>query len=229
MNLPRSGHKRTLALLFLLASGMAQSASFDCAKARSDTEKRICADPAVSRLDSELALVYRDTMAGVAHKGALKGWQKQWLWSTRDDCADAACLGLAYAARIAELRGHTRAGAAAGGVSGRYERHYRNKPDKTATIDVFALPGNRVRVLGSAHWQSANPDNVNIGDISGVATLDKKVLRYRDGNGDREGEIGCMLTLTFAGDALTVSDDNRRCGGHNVTFDGAYRRASGSK
>ncbi|MES3023559.1 MAG: lysozyme inhibitor LprI family protein [Pseudomonadota bacterium] len=222
MNPFRFGRQHAPALLLLLAGGLAQAASFDCAKARSDTEKRICADPAVSQLDGELALAYRDTLAAARHKAALKGWQKQWLVAVRDNCADAACLKRAYADQITELREHRQAVAAGGGVSGRYDRQYENKVDKTGTIEVFALLNGRVRLVGSALWYGINPDNVHVGEINGVARLDKNVLQYRDG----DDEYSCKLTISFSADALRVSGDNGHCGGHNVTFDDAYRRAA---
>lgn len=65
---------RLLACLALLAaifpaSFGALAASFDCGKARSYAEKTICADPALSALDDELAVIYVRAKAKIAASG----------------------------------------------------------------------------------------------------------------------------------------------------------------
>ncbi len=55
-------------MVLALAHGPARAASFDCAKARTKVEKLICADPQLSRQDSELAAAYGE---------ALKVWDGQ--------------------------------------------------------------------------------------------------------------------------------------------------------
>jgi uncharacterized protein YecT (DUF1311 family) len=82
-----------------------EAASFDCRKAASTVEKQICADPAASRLDEELAREYLATSRGSEAGGALKAAQLAWLKHTRNACVDAACLREAYEARIDALRG----------------------------------------------------------------------------------------------------------------------------
>ena len=42
-------------LLLIAVAGPASAASFDCGKARTKVEKLICADPQLSRQDSDLA------------------------------------------------------------------------------------------------------------------------------------------------------------------------------
>ncbi|GAB7537557.1 lysozyme inhibitor LprI family protein [Burkholderia sp. 3C] len=77
----------------------ARAASFDCAQAATPTEKRICADPQLSRQDETLRDLY-------ARAPATPDWradQRAWL-ATRDACADDACLRNAYADRLVVLR-----------------------------------------------------------------------------------------------------------------------------
>jgi hypothetical protein len=57
--------------------------------------------------------------------------------------------------------------------------------------------------------------NVNIGELDGVARVDKDTLRYED-------EF-CKVTLRLQGGGLQA-EDNYGCGGHNVTFGGEYRK-----
>jgi len=86
----------------------AAAASFDCAKASAEIEKRICESPKVSALDSELARAYKEARAeagknGMPGKEALLAAQKAWL-SDRDSCTSVGCLERAYNARITVLR-----------------------------------------------------------------------------------------------------------------------------
>ena len=81
----------------------ASAASFDCAKAATPTEKRICSDATLSRLDEQLDDAYRTAQRRTESRTALRDAQRRWLASRRDACTDAACLRAAYEVRIAEL------------------------------------------------------------------------------------------------------------------------------
>jgi glucose/arabinose dehydrogenase/uncharacterized protein len=81
----------------------ATAASFDCAKARTSTEKRVCADATLSRLDEQLDDAYRSAQRRVESRIALRDAQRTWLSTRRDVCADATCLRAAYLARIEAL------------------------------------------------------------------------------------------------------------------------------
>jgi uncharacterized protein YecT (DUF1311 family) len=65
----------------LAALSTAHAASFDCAKATSAAEKLICATPALSSLDEELAKAYKTLREELDPKGQalLKESQKRWL------------------------------------------------------------------------------------------------------------------------------------------------------
>lgn len=219
-----------LFIAMLLLSAVARqsaAAGFDCAKAVSQSERLICADPALSRLDDQLVLAYRSALGKGAGREAVRRWQKTWLFSVRDACADAACLAKTYTAHIAELREHSQLKAEEQADSGSYVRYFRGEPDRhEAAIDVFALRDKRVRLVGSAVWVgNAATGNVNTGEINGVFRFDGKLVHYREADGDD----GCRLILRFADEKLIVSDDNLRCGGMNVSFNGEYRRVGGFK
>ncbi|QBQ39200.1 DUF1311 domain-containing protein [Pseudoduganella plicata] len=67
----------------------------------------ICAQPALSALDGELAKAYEAARRSGRHPGLL-AQQRAWLADVRDRCTDAACLRAAYTTRIAALRGGER-------------------------------------------------------------------------------------------------------------------------
>jgi uncharacterized protein len=103
--------KFLLALLTLVPL-LAWSADFDCHQASGPTERAICADAELSRLDAQLAQTYRDALQANAKdhiQGNRRGLireQKNWLTYVRNVCADAACLRAAYQARIELLQKH---------------------------------------------------------------------------------------------------------------------------
>ena len=76
-----------------------QAASFDCAKASSKTEKAICNNPELSKLDEKMADAYK---AAVAVDKNTKASQIAWIKETAK-CADEACMIASYNKRIAEL------------------------------------------------------------------------------------------------------------------------------
>lgn len=79
------------------------AASFDCAKAQTAIEKRVCSDATLSRLDEQLADAYRSAQRRAESRTALRDAQRRWLKQRRDVCTDTACLRAAYLARIEAL------------------------------------------------------------------------------------------------------------------------------
>lgn len=79
------------------------AASFDCAKAAAPIEKLICADETTSKLDADLAGVYKAVMEKAENTDVLKQQQRAWLKVKRNACNDAACLAQVYQVRISEL------------------------------------------------------------------------------------------------------------------------------
>ncbi len=83
----------------------AQAASFDCAKAGTNTEKLICSNPKISKLDDELGKAYQEALskANEEQKQRLVVEQKHWLKQTRNICTDESCFKQAYSSRLAAL------------------------------------------------------------------------------------------------------------------------------
>lgn len=92
--------------------------SFDCAKASAPIEHAICADPALARLDAELAARYTEALAKTADADALRATQRAWaderaaacgiLPGADDDVPNFddthfSCLKDLYTSRIAEI------------------------------------------------------------------------------------------------------------------------------
>lgn len=93
------------ALLLGGAAAPAQAASFDCAVARSNAEKLICGDPALSALDDALAKAFADAVAVVQHPVALREDEREWIVQERDSAPDAQAMRTAYQNRIDALKG----------------------------------------------------------------------------------------------------------------------------
>ena len=80
-------------------SMMSCAASFDCAKAASNTEKLICSNPELSKLDEQLGASYKKALENSEDKDATKKTQVEWLKQQRA-CKDTDCLKQAYQTRI---------------------------------------------------------------------------------------------------------------------------------
>lgn len=105
-------------VLSLPAVPAAQAASFDCARASTEVEKAICANPRLSRSDDVLARAYATALGGLSDeaKATIQASQRKWLGFAALACtADArpftapltdeqqGCLDMVYRARIEEL------------------------------------------------------------------------------------------------------------------------------
>ncbi|MBB6065558.1 lysozyme inhibitor LprI family protein [Pseudoxanthomonas broegbernensis] len=96
----------------LLLSGQGQAGpdagpSFDCARARTQVERMVCATPRLSVLDAVLGRYY--AAAGqslpLGQRSCLAAEQRTWLATQRNACGSAACLERAYLLRLDALEG----------------------------------------------------------------------------------------------------------------------------
>ncbi|SFI96047.1 lysozyme inhibitor LprI family protein [Caulobacter sp. UNC279MFTsu5.1] len=95
------------ALIFLAAPEATWSASFDCAKAGAPTEKAICKDAVVSKLDEQVAAAFKAAQ-GLWPAGNwstfIRNEQRGWLKDRNAICkADIACLRQDYQRRLTFL------------------------------------------------------------------------------------------------------------------------------
>ena len=113
-------------------------------------------------------------------------------------------------------------------LNGEYRRvNPRGRFDRDSSyLDVWLLRDGQLRVAGYSSWVgSTRTGNVNVGQGDGIFKLQgtKVYFQYGDGNDD------CRFTITFGVDSLTVTEDNGKCGGINVSFDGKYRKVGPAK
>ena len=98
--------KRTPTIFMLAAllslSVNSQAASFNCAKAKSYSEKEVCDSKQLSKLDDDLDKVFKKVLAATSNKANLKTEQADWL-KEREACADKSCITDIYQSRIEEL------------------------------------------------------------------------------------------------------------------------------
>ena len=100
-----------------LSPGAARAASFDCGQARTATEKAICANPALSALDGELAAAYTQRLA---RDPSVRQIQRAWLAARSAGCGRrVGCLTTFTNAQLAWLRGATPMAAALPKTPGR--------------------------------------------------------------------------------------------------------------
>lgn len=99
-----------LVLLAFLLPLTTQGASFDCAKASTPTERLICDNPYISKLDSKLAIAYKSALNNKQQADSIRHAQKIWI-SERDFCTQlsgpnnnqALCVLKAYEERLKAL------------------------------------------------------------------------------------------------------------------------------
>jgi hypothetical protein len=109
-------------------------------------------------------------------------------------------------------------------VSGLYMMgNYLDKKTSTgAELDIFLLDNGRLRIQGDAVWVNpAKTGSVHTGDVDGTAKLEGDKAYYIESSDDPDS---CRFTVRFSNRTISVTDDNMKCGGMNVTFAGTYQR-----
>lgn len=77
--------------------------SFDCARASTPAEHRICADARLSRLDRDVAQAYASALARSSQSEKVRASQRRWI-GLRNDCGnDKRCLDNAMTGQISIL------------------------------------------------------------------------------------------------------------------------------
>ncbi|MDO8343528.1 MAG: hypothetical protein Q7T48_10040 [Cellvibrio sp.] len=96
--------RKFIALFLLIASTPVLAAGFDCQKARSEVEEKICSNDRLSTLDLELNQIFKLASIEAEDKKSPVNDQLEWLKNTRDLCDSADCLQLVYINRIYYLQ-----------------------------------------------------------------------------------------------------------------------------
>ena len=199
----------------LLAPGIAPAASFDCSKAASATEKRICASARLSSMDTQLTTLYQKLAAG-ADAAAWRDDQRAWL-RERNQCADTACLARMYSERLVVLEN----GAAPFHWQGKWWR-----------VDASGQYGSALTIKDvSARGMQFGLDafaGANSGALEGHAAFGKDQAAHYTGHA---GDVTQNCQLTFARKINRIEvvqkGDSADCGaGSGVLFDGTYVAAA---
>jgi len=218
----RAGLSVMVAIGLTIGCAQTLAAGFDCSKATSWVEKRICTDPALSKLDGTLAATYRKALDKTADAEALRASQRTWLTQRRDACTSDACLSEVYHERLQQLNRVVAGGTGATDLAGSYTRWFQGKPDSSsAEIKLRPLGGGQIFATGEATWLDNQTGVARTGSFEGTAAVAGRRIHYSDGNAQ-----GCGMTITVAESTLSVENDSGHCGGLNVTFDGDYRKAA---
>ena len=111
-------------------------------------------------------------------------------------------------------------------VSGEYTTIAKRGDPNSSSLDVWLLKDGQVRVKGNSTWVgNARIGNVHVGEVDGIFELRDGKVFLKEGEGDDQ----CRFTITFGANSLIVTDDNQKCGGMNVSFDGRYRKVGPAK
>jgi uncharacterized protein YecT (DUF1311 family) len=185
------------ALAWLAAPAVSQAASFDCAKAGTPTEKAICKNPAVSKLDDQVAAAFK-TAQGLWPAGNwsafIRSEQRWWLKDRDRICkADVACLKQDYERRLSylthpSLKWEGRYVAGRCPHDGVYLDVAQNYPDAGVGVDLYLCPNSAGNMLLQARGAV---------DASGKLSFE---------------DAGCPRVLTFTQDVATLSSPKtERC------------------
>ena len=177
-------------LISLAAAPAARAASFDCAKAGTPTEKAICKDAAVSKLDEQVAVAFKAAQ-GLWSAGNwstfLRNEQREWLRDRNGICkADVACLKQDYERRLTFLT-HPSLKWMGRYVAGRcpddgvYLDVTPSYPDAGIGVEVYVCPDPKGNMLLQARGDV---------DASGKLSFD---------------DARCPRVLTFTQDTATLS------------------------
>jgi uncharacterized protein len=196
----------------LIVATQSLAAGFDCAKAATAVEKRICANPELSQLDDQLAKAYKPEGNAADFERSI---QRRWL-KERNKCADDACLQAAYAERLRQL--HRQPLNDADAISGDYGF---GKGDGYQGFGyVVLLSPERLRysysiTSGEPAWHT--------GEAYGEATLNGEQAVTVHGSGN------CNLILRFKDGLLKTSygkgNKETDCStGARVTLDASFKK-----
>ena len=218
----QTGAALALVLIAACPAHAAERPSFDCGKASTPTELKICKVDALAVLDRELAALYRKRRSGSPNPKSVEGAQNQWL-AVRDVCAaDEACIAKEMTAHKKALEEAIARFANAPakdptGFSGNYANDF-------GTVEIEAVSTVEFEVTIS----TVEPDRARwVCDFGGTGQLKNGaiVIEYKS---ETEGVAPRTITIRSKGGALTVSDVSKGsqpdyCG-YRGTIEGTFRR-----
>ena len=196
----------------LLLINILHAASFDCNKALTKTERLICVDSELSKLDDSLASNYKNTkkMFSSQDISTLKNDQRDWM-KDRNKCSSPQskeCLVNVYEERIKELKQYQ---VNYNLSSNKYETHSGNSE---AYIDIHQLSANKYLIHGDAFYGVKNKYGPNIGTINFISDMkSNKIVQNID---------DYQITLTINKNKINIQENGPGPFGMNVSFSGSY-------
>jgi uncharacterized protein len=191
------------------------TASFDCTKAQTATEKAICKDDSLAWLDRELNQLYGDVrqLQAEGERLALRDDQRAWV-GRRDACGgDGQCITRLYWQRLKGLAGRI----STRGLTGHFTYA---EQGMDGSLSLVELPGNR-----AAGWiETVNLGRLHICQVDmGDLRADGQTLTWNDPE-EVDGKH-CRVDLTIGpGGAVVAAQDCRNWCGMAGFFEGHYQR-----
>jgi len=186
--------------------------SFDCRKAASATEKTVCTDSNLARLDRQLGTLWRSMIRAYFDEqqiAQMKLDQTHWM-TVRNACAaDVECIGQAYRDRLNRLAGADHEYPAAGVF----------EANQVGTFALYPLSGEYLVSI-----QTADPKNgAWTCEVIGRAKMDAGVLRVTFGTFSFPVVLRDSRTLVVDPGKEVWAAEANACG-LNGTFAFAYTR-----
>jgi uncharacterized protein YecT (DUF1311 family) len=185
-----------LVALFAAITPASHATSFDCQKASPPVETAICGNSELSKLDSDLAVTWKNALARSKNTSALKTAQRRWL-TERNACgADTACLTDRYRERLAALNGSSLPA---------------DRWDQTRWLNTdIAGVGGQLTFTGSPpnlHFSMQGVNGANASGYDGDVTLTGEEAHYR-------GKDGCQLDFSRKATRIFVREKSNggKCG-----------------
>lgn len=200
-------NKKTIMGLFISFGILVnlQAASFNCKKATSLVEHAVCNDLTLSKLDEQLASIYKQSLKETKDAKELKEKQRDWILYDRDNCDSVDCLKDSYTTQIDYLKTHLKP-KDIHKIAGLYKL---NKASITIEPDLFFSYFNSVDT-GNNFCHMDNVQLIKVGDI----------FSFKD-------EEGCTIEIKkINNDSLSLFSSNCEtyCG-MNVDFkDGVFKK-----
>jgi len=191
-----------------------RTAGFDCNKAASATEKAICRDESLSKMDGQMAALW-GTLRAKSSDPAIRQAQRQWL-EKRDACGgDVACLTKTYQQRLGELQEPVAGSVDRRSAPPRFQQTWELDSRSETVASELKITGTK-----PLHFELHAEDGGNVGELEGSAIQDSRShARYK--------QPGCQLDFVLQGERLIVDEketaEKDGCGaGMGVSYDGSY-------
>ena len=198
------------------------AAAFDCSKAISPTEKRICADPWLVKVDEEMVTLYQNIIQNGKDVQGWKADQHAWLIE-RGHCEDDYCLHQEYQDRSVLLRATARPAQWAG----HWWRVDASGANPSELVITHPTPNSFSFDLNADAGVHHRPAPQS-GELTGKAIRDSSTTAHYKGTVQSDTEH-CSLAFRRTLNRLIIEQDGSGtdCGaGDIVSYDGTYVTAA---